>query len=931
MPDNTNPNTETGAIDTNAPRVMEGINTTQPTDAQSDQYTQTASDIDADRPNPTPSGPPGTPPPSGTPPTVNTQGVPISPNAKQNLANMPQAQPSKFNTPPAVTQKASWVHDIAETLSGGPRYQYSIDPNTGEMKKTPVPVSAKHLGLAIALEALGGGFTSLAEGKGAGNKGKGYAAAFQQGKAQVQQQDQLAQQQATQEYARKASIAQTNMRMAMNERALSNADISLHQRDVDQMKPVYDEAVKENAIDRDGISEAEAHRLLQPGPDGQSALHVTKDMLIPTRVVPAPPDANGNQPKGPNGEPRYEKEYALLKPLSEINLPADTLKTLQDNKVPGYVDRDGNPIDLPKSYRPRLQLVINGLEQARAIQTNHAVIKGLSQRQFNPLHPDGGTAGTTAPQLTSPDLQNDTFDKLATQAANDNNVDPALVKAIIKTESNGDPKAVSKKGAQGLMQLMPETAKGLGLSGNDVLDPEKNINAGTKYFKQLLDQYNGNVSEALSAYNAGPKNVPAGKGVPNIQETQAYVNNIAKMTGFDKAQAKTEAANKPAMSEEQINELTKDLTPKQRDLLNQWQLFYDGGPDKASTMDKSTIPGPNGESPRNDPTDVGVVKSKLNEVYPMDKYHADIDQYKQDLAVDTAGRKAQEKQDVEDAYAAKSSSYLKGGEHFTDIPNLLNMSPSQAKAALEGQGIPVPPEIGALQTVAQYGGPIEKFFPAKTYKGTSTISAQDAASYIRAYLNPSYNENMYAQAHRVAEDYGNQSIGKPGGQLNSIDTASQHIALLGQVADGLRNGTFPTINAAANWLATKEGKPEPQAFSAVAQIVGAEVQKVTGGGSPLEAELKKFAETLNKDQSPEQIQAIVDDYINLMQGRMDSLNNNYKEYFNKDIRRMSTNTAMIFGKRGYYVPGYGTPFNGSDGKLYFSLTGNQKDAKPLGI
>ena len=103
-------------------------------------------------------------------------------------------------------------------------------------------------------------------------------------------------------------------------------------------------------------------------------------------------------------------------------------------------------------------------------------------------------------------------------------VNPKLVRAVVKRESGNKPCAVSVKGAQGLMQLMPATQGDLGL--RDPFDPAANIAAGVKYLKQMLDRYNGNTALALAAYNAGPQRVTPGGKIPDIPETQSYVMNI---------------------------------------------------------------------------------------------------------------------------------------------------------------------------------------------------------------------------------------------------------------------------------------------------------------------------------------------------------------------------------------------------------------------
>lgn len=127
---------------------------------------------------------------------------------------------------------------------------------------------------------------------------------------------------------------------------------------------------------------------------------------------------------------------------------------------------------------------------------------------------EGGTAGAVPENLEA----------LIGQESREQGVDANLLKAIIRHESGFNPKAVSPVGAQGLMQLMPGTAAGLGVKNS--FDPAQNIEGGAKYMKSLLQRYHQSVPTALAAYNAGPGAVDRFDGVPPYPETTRYVRNV---------------------------------------------------------------------------------------------------------------------------------------------------------------------------------------------------------------------------------------------------------------------------------------------------------------------------------------------------------------------------------------------------------------------
>ena len=121
-------------------------------------------------------------------------------------------------------------------------------------------------------------------------------------------------------------------------------------------------------------------------------------------------------------------------------------------------------------------------------------------------------------------IDRDGAEKLVREAAERHSVDPALVRAVIETESNWNSSAISRRGAVGLMQLMPTTAQRFGAT--EYYSPQQNVDAGVRYLKTLLERYNGNLDLALAAYNAGEGAVDRAHGIPAFRETRNYVQKV---------------------------------------------------------------------------------------------------------------------------------------------------------------------------------------------------------------------------------------------------------------------------------------------------------------------------------------------------------------------------------------------------------------------
>lgn len=166
----------------------------------------------------------------------------------------------------------------------------------------------------------------------------------------------------------------------------------------------------------------------------------------------------------------------------------------------------------------------SGMSSVKTGQMDPAVGQGVTFEQIlatkmkdSPVSENKAVAGTSSAPPSD-------FDPIINEAAQKYNLDPDFLKAVIKQESGFNPKATSWVGAMGLMQLMPETAKDLGVKNG--YDPADNVMGGAKYLRQQMDTFGGDMRKTLAAYNAGPGAVQKYGGIPPYKETQNYVANI---------------------------------------------------------------------------------------------------------------------------------------------------------------------------------------------------------------------------------------------------------------------------------------------------------------------------------------------------------------------------------------------------------------------
>ena len=164
-----------------------------------------------------------------------------------------------------------------------------------------------------------------------------------------------------------------------------------------------------------------------------------------------------------------------------------------------------------------------GAASMRAARSAAAEVSDFPGRESN----QSATAKIVAANFRGPAATAGDIDSAIEQAAARHNVDPNLVRAVVKVESNFNPNALSRKGAMGLMQLMPSTARQLKVE--NPFDPEQNVDAGVRHLKQLLESYGGDIKLTLAAYNAGAGAVARSSGVPHFAETQNYVRRITNL------------------------------------------------------------------------------------------------------------------------------------------------------------------------------------------------------------------------------------------------------------------------------------------------------------------------------------------------------------------------------------------------------------------
>lgn len=290
--------------------------------------------------------------PASQPVTPVSTPQPKSVDQSRGTVNAPEQVPSQpdYSNHPAV-QRADLLHTIAQTLAGGPRFKTSINPNTGEMVHTAVPLSKGDIGLAIAAEAIQGSLAGLGVANGPGNLGRAAAAGGAATTQARQRVDQQQNEQANADFARHTQIFETNMRLHQNALAVGRQGFDQNQKYVSQFAPLVDQLVKDHPEVIKGIvNESDLTKY-----------NVTKDSAMPYKTVPRIDPNTGKQATNDYGEPQWDTQYAIIDPNFKSGdfLDDADKKLAADLRLPGFADSNGKASDLPQSLPMRLSMATN--------------------------------------------------------------------------------------------------------------------------------------------------------------------------------------------------------------------------------------------------------------------------------------------------------------------------------------------------------------------------------------------------------------------------------------------------------------------------------------------------------------------------------------------------------------------------------------------
>ena len=831
------------------------------------------------------------PGPTSGPAPAPAPGQPQAPTALIGKPPVPGQQPTTSTTPtpapdPRVAQ-ASKMYDVAEALAGGKRYAYNVDAY-GEMKQTQVPVSGKHLALAIAMEALQGAITGAANGQGPNGLAKAAQAGMAQGQKQQQDQEAKQRQQATEDYARHAQVLETNMRMRMNAQQIGRGDAEDTDNYVAQYKPIL-QTLQERAP---GYIQ---------GPVKYSDFakyNVTKENAIPYMRVPRL-GADGKQTTDAYGVKQWDVDYYIVKPgvkLDNLLSPAD-LKTAKDMGLSWANNPNvlSSPMDISN--------ILNIKSQMGTWNTMSAFNDAIFKKSDQAAPGAHANIPTTAPEIKNPDLS-----KWADQYSAKYNVPAEFTKTIMTNESNGNPNAVSPTGVAGPMQVTQNTAKAMGLD-RDV--PEQNVEAGVKYFSKLLTDPVLNPKQdprlAAAMYYSGPKAVKDGQ-VVNVKhdigpDTNTYVANFVKTSGLgeqsaDGGNAAVKTPDRLTMAQWQAKNpsTVKDfekfsgaLNGLQGDQINMIgaalaHLSSSGNPDAASNIAAFYNQG-----------NPDFIKNHDNDLQVENQTRKD------QVTTDALEQRTENKTKLDEEVQAKKGAMIDSMLQ-TKIPdNFLKMSDQDAVNALHSAGVTVPSDaLIDVKAIANMDAPLSIASNKRWFKDAK-MDQGELEAMVRM-VNPGYDTRNfdYLRAANMPNSTENKTIISASQLANHLNT------LQGIVNDQAASKTpIPALNKMLQSIGYQTGGTQLTDVQTMANIVTSELGKTLAGGfAPDKEQIQNIIKTMNPANATQQMNQIIGLYVNAMHGKIAPIDDEYNQKSGAADKHfvVPKSVTSIFQANGYDTP-----------------------------
>jgi len=238
---------------------------------------------------------------------------------------------------------------------------------------------------------------------------------------------------------------------------------------------------------------------------------------------------------------------------------------------------------------------------------------------------------------------------------------------------------------------------------------------------------------------------------------------------------------------------------------------------------------------------------------------------------------------------------------FVPVPNANELESAPLQQALAARGVKIPSDFETLYKIAHGEADIATEYTNNPRKGVNLMPRNQATVWA-SLINPNWQEGDYKANANLTKSIRDTKIGTAGGTLLAAGVASNHLDLLAQAGEALKNNNIQLLNSIAQKYGVETGAKPAVVFRAIGQKLNEEVEKVTAGGTPQVAALKEAHENLNVAESPEQIKGVVNAYVGLMNGRTSEIDAQAYRYTGRHIG-VTTNVAKIYNAAGYKVPG----------------------------